>query len=43
VGLRVAAAAARLAEHPGADAATVQPHVLDFAEALVSAGLAVRA
>lgn len=42
-GLTVAEAAGRLAERTGADVTTVEPHALQFAEALVSAGLAVRA
>jgi hypothetical protein len=42
-GLSVADTAARLAERSGAAVATVQPHVLEFAEALVRAGLAERA
>lgn len=42
-GLSVADAAVRLAERSGAAVATVQPHVLEFAEALVRAGLAERA
>ena len=42
-GLSVAEAAARLAEHTGAPVATVEPHALEFAEALVGAGLAVPA
>jgi hypothetical protein len=39
-GLTVSEAAARLAQRTGAAAATVEPHVLDFAEALVRARLA---
>jgi hypothetical protein len=42
-GLTVAEAAGRLAERTGADVTTVEPHALQFAEALVSAGLAMRA
>jgi hypothetical protein len=42
-GLTVAEAADRLAERTGAPVTTVQPHALEFAEALVGAGLAVRA
>jgi hypothetical protein len=41
-GLTVAEAAARLAQRTGAAFTTVEPHVLDFAEALVQAGLAER-
>jgi hypothetical protein len=39
-GLTVAEAAAQLAERTGAAFTTVESHVLDFAEALVQAGLA---
>jgi Coenzyme PQQ synthesis protein D (PqqD) len=39
-GLSVAEAAARLAERTGAAVAAVEPHVLEFAEALVRARLA---
>lgn len=42
-GLSVEDTAARLAKRSGAALATVQPHVLEFAEALVRAGLAERA
>lgn len=42
-GLTVAEAAVSLAQHTGAAVTTVEPHVLEFAEALVSAGLAVPA
>jgi hypothetical protein len=43
VGLTLGEAAARLAERTGAAVATVEPHVLEFAEALVRTGLAERA
>jgi Coenzyme PQQ synthesis protein D (PqqD) len=42
-GLTLGDAAARLAERTGAAVATVEPHVLEFAEALVGSGLAERA
>jgi hypothetical protein len=41
-GLTIADAAARVAERTGAPVADVEPHVLDYAEALVGAGLAER-
>lgn len=41
-GLTVAEAAARVAERVGTSVASVEPHVLDYAEALVRAGLAER-
>jgi Coenzyme PQQ synthesis protein D (PqqD) len=41
-GLTVGEAAARLAQRTGAMLATVEPHVIEFAEALISAGLAER-
>lgn len=43
VGLTLGDAAARLAERTGAAITTVEPHVLEFAEALVRTGLAERA
>jgi len=42
-GLTVAEAAARVADRTDTPVDTVQPHVLEFAEALVSAGLALPA
>jgi hypothetical protein len=42
-GLTVGEAAARLAQSTGAAVSTVEPHVLEFAEALVHAQLAERA
>jgi hypothetical protein len=42
-GLTLAEAAARLAERTGAALSTVEPHVLEFADALVHAELAERA
>ena len=42
-GLSVSEAAARLAQRTGAAVTTVEPHVLEFAEALVQAQLAERA
>jgi hypothetical protein len=42
-GLTLGEAAARLAQRTGAALATVEPHVLDFAESLIRAGLAERA
>jgi hypothetical protein len=42
-GLTLGEAAARLAQRTGAEPSTVGPHVLEFAEALVRAGLAERA
>jgi hypothetical protein len=41
-GLTVGEAAARLAQRTGAAVTTVEPHVLEFAEALVQAQLAER-
>jgi hypothetical protein len=41
-GLTLADAAARVAEGVGAPVASVEPYVLDYAEALVRAGLAER-
>ncbi|MGH9227170.1 MAG: PqqD family protein [Acidimicrobiales bacterium] len=41
-GLTLGDAAARLAQRTGADRATVEPHVMEFAEALLRAGLAER-
>jgi hypothetical protein len=41
-GLTLAEAAARLAQSTGASVTMVEPHVLEFAEALVQAGLAER-
>jgi hypothetical protein len=41
-GLTLGEAAARLAKRTSATLASVQPHVLEFAEALVAAGLAER-
>jgi hypothetical protein len=41
-GLTLGEAAARLAQRTGATLATVEPHVLEFAVALVDAGLAER-
>jgi Coenzyme PQQ synthesis protein D (PqqD) len=41
-GLTLSEAAARLAQRTGATVATVEPHVLEFAAALVDAGLAER-
>ena len=43
VGLTLGEAAARLAERTGAAVVTVEPHVVEFAEALVRTGLAERA
>ena len=42
-GLTLAEAAGRLAQRTGAALTTVEPHVLEFAEALVRTGLAERA
>jgi Coenzyme PQQ synthesis protein D (PqqD) len=42
-GLTVGEAAARLAQRTGAALSTIEPQVLEFAEALVRAGLAERA
>jgi Coenzyme PQQ synthesis protein D (PqqD) len=41
-GITLGEAAARLAQRAGATLATVEPHVLEFAAALVDAGLAER-
>jgi hypothetical protein len=41
-GLTLGEAAARLAQRTGATLSTVEPHVLEFAAALVDAGLAER-
>jgi hypothetical protein len=41
-GLTLGDAAARLAQRTGAELAAVEPHVLEFADALVRAGLAER-
>ncbi|HEX6418416.1 MAG TPA: hypothetical protein VFZ77_07960 [Acidimicrobiales bacterium] len=41
-GFTVAEAAARVAERAGTPAASVESHVLDYAEALVRAGMAER-
>jgi len=42
-GLTLGEAAARLAQHTGAAFGTVEPHVLEFAKALIRARLAERA
>jgi hypothetical protein len=42
-GLTLGEAASRLAESTGASVTTVEPHVLEFAEALIQAELAERA
>jgi hypothetical protein len=42
-GLTLGEAASRLAERTGAALSTVEPHVLEFAESLIRAGLAERA
>jgi hypothetical protein len=43
MGLTLGEAAARLAERTGAAVETVEPHVLEFAEALIHTQLAERA